>query len=137
MNKMLATNNIISSFVLTFLGSLLLFSCKQDTSQKPTENIISSEISISDAKEKLASGKYIFIDIRTPEEIEESGKVEGAIEMDFFDNEFKSKFALLDKNKPYVIYCRSGGRSGKTLKLSKKLGFKEVYDMSPGFSEWK
>jgi rhodanese-related sulfurtransferase len=94
-------------------------------------------IDISEAQQKLAEGKCTFIDLRTPEEIIETGKIDGAVELNFHDSEFNSKLAALDKSKPYVIYCKAGGRSGKTLEITKKLGFQEVYDMSDGFLEWK
>ena len=42
----------------------------------------------------------------------------------------------LDKDKIYLIYCRSEGQSGNTLAMMKKLGFKEVYNMLGGITEW-
>ena len=127
--------NIIISAGLFLLVSVF-FGCNQKSEQQTDSHMVSKEISITEAKAKLTEGKYIFIDLRTPEEIEESGKVKGAIEMNFRDSDFNSKFAALDKDKPYVVYCAGGGRSGKTLKLAKELGFTEVYDMTEGFSQW-
>ncbi|MBM4241173.1 MAG: rhodanese-like domain-containing protein [Euryarchaeota archaeon] len=43
----------------------------------------------------------------------------------------------MDKNKKYLIYCRSGRRSGKTLKKMKNLGYKEVYGLTGGMNQWK
>ena len=46
------------------------------------------------------------------------------------------KLKQLDKNKTYLLYCRSGNRSGKTLKVMKKLGFKSAYNMQGGMKAW-
>ena len=42
-----------------------------------------------------------------------------------------------DKNKNYLVYCRSGNRSGSSLEIMEELGFKEAYHISGGLSEWK
>jgi len=77
-----------------------------------------------------------LVDIRTPEEVAE-GIIEGAQLIDFFDENFEAKMSKLDKEKPLIIYCKSGGRSGKAAGQLATLGFKEIYDMSGGFSGWK
>ena len=75
-----------------------------------------------------------LIDVRTPEEYM-SGHYKNAQNLNFYDElNFKNALNKMDKNKRYLIYCRSGHRSGLTLKLMKKLGFKEVYDLSGGIS---
>ena len=79
---------------------------------------------------------FIIIDVRTPEEFAE-GHVEDAIIIDFYSESFRSEVNALDKNKTYLIYCRSGGRSGKALKIMVELGFREVYNMSGGIVDWK
>ena len=42
----------------------------------------------------------------------------------------------LNKQAETLIYCHSGGRSGKASKILKELGFKEVYDLKGGYSNW-
>jgi len=77
-----------------------------------------------------------LVDIRTPEEVAE-GIIEGAQLIDFFDEDFDAQMSELDKEKPLIIYCRSGGRSGKAAGRLATLGFKEIYDVSGGFNGWK
>ena len=79
---------------------------------------------------------FIIIDVRTPEEFAE-GHVEDAIIIDFYSESFADELNALDKNKTYLIYCRSGGRSGKALKIMEELGFTKVYNMSGGIVDWK
>jgi rhodanese-related sulfurtransferase len=78
----------------------------------------------------------ILMDLRTPPEIAQ-GKIEGAIDLDFKTADFQDGLANMDKNTPVFIYCRSGGRSGKALKMMKNAGFKEVYDLKGGILAWQ
>lgn len=73
-----------------------------------------------------------LVDVRTPEEIAD-GKVQGALEMDFYDDQFEAQIKSLDPSKPTYLYCRSGNRSGKAGKMLIDLGFKQVYNMDGGY----
>ena len=56
---------------------------------------------------------------------------------DFLDENFDEKIESVDKSKPVIVYCKSGGRSAKcALKLAEK-GFEKIYDLEGGFSQWK
>ncbi|MBL4755210.1 MAG: rhodanese-like domain-containing protein [Flavobacteriales bacterium] len=91
------------------------------------------------SKERFAAliktGDGLLIDLRTPKEYDQ-GHIEGAVNIDFFDDHFEDEIAKLDKNKMVYIYCASGGRSGKTLALLKKSGFKTVYHLPIGYNGW-
>lgn len=76
------------------------------------------------------------IDIRTPEEFAK-GHIKGAQLINFFGKDFEKKLAELDPKKAYVTHCKSGGRSGKSLPVWKKLGFTKVYHLHSGFDGWK
>ena len=98
------------------------------------------EISAKEAYEIIQKNKnnsnFVIIDVRTPEEYE-SGHIENAINIDFYSDNFKDELKKLDKNKNYLVYCRSGNRSGSSLEIMEELGFKEAYHISGGISEWK
>jgi rhodanese-related sulfurtransferase len=76
-----------------------------------------------------------IIDVRTPEEFH-AGHIENAVVIDFYGKDFVNKLEQLDKNKTYLLYCRSGNRSGQTLKLMRNLGFKATYNMKGGMKKW-
>jgi phage shock protein E len=78
----------------------------------------------------------VLIDVRTPGETSK-GIIEGANTLDYFKKDFEKQVANLDPNKTYFLYCEAGGRSSETLELMKKLGFKEVYNLTGGFAAWK
>ena len=80
--------------------------------------------------------KPIVIDIRTPEEYAAGHLEKVNINLDYYAPDFKGQLARLDKTAKYLIYCRSGGRSGKTLVIMKDMGFNEVHDIAGGINAW-
>jgi len=78
---------------------------------------------------------FVVIDVRTPEEYA-SGYIERAINLDYSSGTFRDGLAKLDKNKTYLVYCRSGARSKKALDIMKDLGFNEVYNLTSGITGW-
>lgn len=88
--------------------------------------------------EKLTKKKntYVF-DVRTPEEYK-SGFIDNAVNYNVMDSvAFVSTIASLDRNKKYLLYCQSGRRSGKALVMMKNMGFRKVYHLKGGVTEWK
>ena len=77
----------------------------------------------------------MIIDIRTPEEFAE-GHIEKAVNIDFRSETFRDEVDNLDKNKTYLIYCRSGRRSADALNIMRELNFMKIYHMAGGMIEW-
>lgn len=77
----------------------------------------------------------VVLDVRTPEEFSE-GHLADAVNIDFYADDFGTILASLDKNVPYVLYCRSGNRSGTTAQEMRSLGFTEVYEVDGGIVSW-
>ncbi len=57
--------------------------------------------------------------------------------MNFHDDAFSSQLETLDKSKPVYVYCKGGGRSGKTAKMLHEMGFSEVYNLLGGITSCK
>ncbi len=79
---------------------------------------------------------FVILDVRTREEFA-GGHIENAANLDFYSKTFRDELNQLDKNEMYLIYCRSGNRSGKALAIMEELAFREVYNMSGGMIKWK
>lgn len=79
---------------------------------------------------------FVIIDVRTPEEFAD-GHIENAINIDFRSETFRDKLNELDKDKTYLIYCRSGVRSKNALDMMEELNFREAYNMLGGIISWK
>ena len=83
-----------------------------------------------------ADPNIILVDVRTPQEIKETGTVKGAMNIDYRAKGYSKKILSLDKTKKYFFYCKSGGRSGKTVQYLLDNGFKNVnYLKDAGYTE--
>lgn len=85
--------------------------------------------------DELRNQGYTIIDVRTQEEYNQS-RIEGAKLINFYDAGFKRNIESLDKEGKYIIYCRSGNRSGNAISIFKKAGIKEIYHLSGGIISW-
>lgn len=93
-------------------------------------------IPLEDFKQELLKDTPIVLDLRTTEELEDTWIINWAQQIDFYSTDFRSKLDNLDKNKKYLIYCRSGNRSWQTLKLMKQMGFVNVYELKWWMNNW-
>jgi rhodanese-related sulfurtransferase len=87
--------------------------------------------------ENLTAGteEYVLLDIRTKAEYDQ-GHIKDASMLDFYSPGFIDELKKLDKKTTYLIYCRSGNRTGQTLQIMQKLGFENVYDLENGIKSW-
>ncbi len=77
----------------------------------------------------------VVLDVRTAEEFDE-GRLEGAVMIDFYRDDFGEQIAQLDPDVPYLLYCRSGSRSGQAAMLMQDLGFNDVAHLDGGILAW-
>lgn len=77
-----------------------------------------------------------MIDVRTEAEFAES-QIPGAMHMNVNSPDFKDKIQLLPKDKPVLVYCRSGGRSMKAATLMEELGFQVIFNLEGGIMAWE
>ena len=83
------------------------------------------------------SSKHLMIlDVRTAQE-HQSGHLKDSINIDFRSPSFRDQISLLDRDAAYLLYCRTGVRSRKTLQLMSSMGFVELYNLSRGRVQWK
>ncbi len=68
-----------------------------------------------------------IIDVRTPEEFAE-GHLSGAELVDIYEPAFTDEIDGLDRDGSYLLYCRTGNRSGQAAAFMEELGFTEVYN---------
>ena len=76
-----------------------------------------------------------LIDVRTAQEFSK-GHLEGALNWDWTNGDFKSHIAELDTAQPVFIYCLSGGRSAGAMNMLRSNGFRQVYEMRGGIMKW-
>ena len=98
-------------------------------------------ISAADAKDLIAKGNVLVVDVRDPAEVAKSGKVPGAVNVPRGMLEFRADPESpyhdknFDKGKTAVVYCASGGRSALSGKTLKDMGYDKVFNLG-GFKDW-
>lgn len=78
---------------------------------------------------------FIILDVRGPGE-HAQGHVKDSILIELQSPDFKTRLEELDKDKTYLIYCRSGMRSTKAAKIMEDMDFSNIYTMKGGFKNW-
>ena len=114
--------------------STFFFACNS-LGQHPEEGGILENIS-NEVLAKELMDKALILDVRTPEETQ-LGIIEGATVINFHDDDFEAKIQLMEKSKPIVVYCASGGRSSQAASILAEQGFMEVYNLEGGLYGWQ
>ena len=126
------------SFLFFAILTLVIESC--NNVQKTNDKVMTQTIEVVAPKAMyeilLKDPSAQLVDVRTKDEFAVS-HLKDAQNICVTDNDFKQKVAFLDRSKPVYVYCKSGGRSGKTAKLLSKLGQYEVYNLSGGLMAWE
>lgn len=124
---------ITTSLAAAALAAVTLAACSSaDTVESPSASAeerpgvvrVDAEeaVTLLDERDDL-----MVIDVRTPEEFAE-GHVDGAELVDIYEPAFQDEIDGLDRDGSYVLYCRTGNRSGQAAAFMQELGFTEVYD---------
>ncbi len=78
--------------------------------------------------------QYTVIDVRSRADFDK-GHIEGAVNIPH--EELKLRAAELDKNRKYAVHCNKGTTGNAAQNLLINLGFKEVYNISGGYSQYR
>ena len=125
------------AFAIPIFLICLGFVLPAQSAQDNTRIIAVSAKEAADLIEKHRRDRdFAILDIRTPGEFQ-SGHLAKSIPIDFYSQTFADQLNRLDKTKTYLVYCRTGNRSTKSLELFKKLKYQKVYHMASGISAWK
>lgn len=82
------------------------------------------------------NANFVILDVRTPREFSE-GHLANAININFYADTFRQEMNQLDREKTYLIYCRRGVRSDRTLQMMQEMGFQQVYNLLGGTTRWQ
>lgn len=78
-----------------------------------------------------------LLDVRTAGEYQ-MAHMKNALQADWTNStQFADRIRFLDKNKPLLVYCASGVRSGAAAKWLLSNGFKDVQNLKGGLTAWK
>ena len=137
------------SLLFPLLAALLLMACGQATTSHQGEphadggveasSPILKDVSNDEFAALMASKEgALLLDVRTPEEWND-GHLEGAAHADYWGDEaaFEAAMNAIPRDRPVLVYCEGGGRSGLTAKELIEAGHQEVYNLEDGISGWK
>lgn len=131
-------NNLVA-----FLSIFLLAACASEAQDEVKANeaqmqkLTHEDVSVADFKAKMGmEGAFQLVDVRTPDECA-TGMIENATAMNINGSAFEAELSTLDPNVPVLVYCRSGGRSGRAMDIMKEKGFVEVYNLDGGITAWR
>lgn len=95
-----------------------------------------TEISPSEAAQKLKSGEAVIADVREKDEWDEE-HIPDAIHMSRGTIELDVEEKVPDTNAMIICHCGGGGRSALAAESLQKMGYKNVRSMAGGFKAWK
>lgn len=119
--------SLLAVCITTWCLSSLAFGAVTDISAQEAQTLIA---------QNSGNTEFTILDIRTPPEFAQ-GHITGAVLIDYTTPQFKSQLDQLDKTKTYLVYCRSGNRSGRALEIFRQLGFNDIYHLKRGINEWQ
>ncbi|MCB0638920.1 MAG: rhodanese-like domain-containing protein [Lewinella sp.] len=94
-----------------------------------------ANLDVAGFRAKMNDNNVVILDVRTPQETAQ-GMIEGAIEINVTAPDFAQRVAELDKDKTYLVYCRSGRRSVTACNIMAEQGFSDLYNLLGGYLAW-
>ena len=104
---------------LSLVSSLSACGSSQQQSKKTETTTQTSPSSLK----SLRNDGAMLLDVRTPEEFA-AGSVDGAVNIPL--NELEGRLAEVKDQKHIIVFCQSGNRSGKAIKILEANGIKNT-----------
>ena len=138
--RLLTLNNnikeieMIKKIILILLSSFFLVSHMS----AQTLDINNDEIN------KLINNNVPIVDIRTFDEWKQTGIIPNSVLLTFFEKDGSYNFGtwyrnlgyLIDKNKPFILICRSGRRTKLVSKMLNNHSDMIIYNAKNGINSW-
>lgn len=119
--------------ILSYILMAMMFivvSCKETAT--PEVRVVSPD----EMKSLIEMDDVQLVDVRTEDEFVNE-HIEPSQNIDVLSPNFDEEITKLDKQKPVLVYCRSGKRSAKCVEKLKEAGFVKIYDLKGGIAKWK
>ena len=127
------TMTALNALLLAIGAAVLLVGCNKALRSAPADpNAAVQPVSGAEAKALVAEKNALLLDVRTPGEFS-GGHIDGSINIPVqqLGKALQSGVPeLADKDRPIVVYCRSGRRSANAAKMLEGAGYTQIRDMS-------
>jgi rhodanese-related sulfurtransferase len=126
-----ATNNALLVIAFFALIAVIIFNEAKNIGQKFTKLSPAAAVQLMNNNDDA-----IFLDVRESGETA-NGKITKAIQIPV--GSVKERIAELEKHKdkPVVVYCKTGARSSIACNALTKNGFSDVYNLTGGIMSWQ
>jgi rhodanese-related sulfurtransferase len=94
--------------------------------------LVAADYTPREVSELLAAGEVQLIDVRQPHE-HEAGRIAGGRLIEL--GQLSAEAETIDRSRPVVFYCRSGGRSAMATQAFAEAGF-DAHNMVGGLLAW-
>ena len=129
----------IKSLLLLAIIAIIAISCAKIFSKgasKAKALTAFANVGVDEFQTYIANPVVQLLDVRTRDEFDE-GHIAGATLVDVNDSTFvQQAMAVLDKQRPVAVYCRSGRRSARAANLLAEQGFR-VTNLAGGILAWQ
>lgn len=133
---MLSTKNLLLIAIVTIIAVSCARIFTKGGDNKANALISYANMGVNEFLNFIAEPNVQLLDVRTPEEFSE-GHIAGARLLDVNDSTFvEQAVAILDKERPVAVYCRSGRRSARAANQLTAQGFK-VTNLDGGVLAWE
>lgn len=95
------------------------------------------QVGVNAAVMILNKDDVLALDVREDKELKDAGMINGARHITLGQLPSKMTELAKFKQKPVLVYCRSGSRSGHACQLLTKAGFEDVYNLAGGVMAWE
>ena len=99
-------------------------------------SVAGSTLSVSAATRKQNDSEALFLDIRDDAQFK-AGHLIDAKNIPLRTLAAKVSELAKYKEKPVIVYCENGMRSGKALSILRKAGFSDLYTLQGGLVAWE
>lgn len=117
------------SLIFIIVFTFLFIGCKKESDDQITLVTPEEMLSLMEMEDVQ------LVDVRSAND-RIDGFIKNSQNIDFNSPTFDEDIQKLDKTKPVILYCHSGGRSAKCAKKLKDAGFVKIYDLKGGITQW-
>ena len=123
-------------FIFVVFAGVMLMIDNTETAAQDVVTLDSVQEAAKLIEKRQNDPNFVILDVRTPAEVAE-GRIAGACPLDFRSSDFADKIKELPRDKTYLVYCRSGNRSAKAVKLMQDAGFTDLINLGGGIIDWE
>ncbi|MGD0659356.1 MAG: rhodanese-like domain-containing protein [Syntrophorhabdales bacterium] len=134
--KRAATRSTLITGVISLVTSWLKPAASRSAADESAVQVLEPKDALWRIRDNKENRQFVILDVRTADEFR-GGHIGNAINIDYLERGFKESLNKFEREKAYLVYCRSGRRSGAAARTMRSLGFTNIYRMSGDMVRWQ